>query len=614
MSGLQLPGVRCLVNQMVAMRDGVRLATDVYLPAVGSGPWPVLLERTPYDKRGTNHADCSLAEPTPRPKPLVAAEFVRAGYAYVLQDCRGRYGSEGEFCKYSSEAADGVDTLAWIRAQPWCTGDVGTLGLSYSAHVQTALAGENPDGLRAMWIDSGGFSSAYHSGIRQGGAYELKQLTWACKHARLAPQTLADPARRTALEAADIRHWARVQPWRCGHSPLTAAPEYEAYIVEQWAHECFDDYWRQPGLYARGRYAQFPDIPMVHLSSWYDPYAQTAIDNFCGLRPGRRSPVQLLLGPWTHGQRSKTYAGDVDFGPAAALDGNLAPDYPTLRRDWFDAQLRGRRCGWLPHPVHYFLMGGGSGGRNSDGRLEHGGSWCSAIDWPPPEARPVAFYLRGNGGLSRTPESRVCRLGYHHDPADPVPTIGGAIASGAPLMQAGAFDQRETESLYGATHPGRALADRDDVLVFQSDPLPNAVAVAGPVCATLWVSSSALDTDITIKLIDVHPPSEAYPDGYAMNLSHGILRLRFRNGFERREPLEPGRVYRVTVSAFPTANRFAAGHRIRLDIASSNFPHFDVNPNTGAPAGTESVPIVAHNRVHMSADQASALWLQVLPD
>lgn len=612
MSEQGFPGVRRLVDQMVAMRDGVSLATDVYLPADAHGPLPVLLERTPYNKSGTNHADCSLADPKPRSKPQVAAEFARSGYAYVLQDCRGRYGSEGGFCKYVNEAADGVDTLRWILAQPWCNGAVGTLGLSYGAHVQTALAGENPPGLRTMWIDSGGFSSAYHSGIRQGGAYELKQLTWAYKHAKLAPETRADPQRKAGLEAQDIGRWARVNPWRHGHSPLLAAPEYESYIVEQWAHECFDDYWRQPGLCARGRYEQFADLPMVHLSSWYDPYALTATENFLGLKAGRRGPVKLVLGPWTHGQRSKSYAGEVDFGSAATLDGNLAPDYLALRRDWFDAHLRGAESRFLPEPVHYFLMGGGSGHRNAAGRLDHGGRWCSAADWPPPEAQEQAFYLHADGALDAKPEAAATSLGYRFDPTDPVPTIGGATASGAPLMEAGAFDQRESAILYGATQPGRALADRSDVLVFQTRPLAQPVDVVGPVRVQLRVSSSALDTDFTIKLVDVHPPSADYPNGFAMNLSHGILRLRFRNGYERPELLTPGQVYPITISAFPTANRFAVGHRIRLDISSSNFPHFDVNPNTGAPAGQASEPVVAYNRVHLSPECPSALWLHVL--
>ncbi|MCP5471115.1 MAG: CocE/NonD family hydrolase [Sinobacteraceae bacterium] len=612
-AGYRADGVRRLVVR-VPMRDGVHLATDVYLPAGDDSPRVALLERTPYGRRGTNHGDRSRADAVPQSKPEIAAQFVRAGFAYVLQDCRGRFDSDGEFTKYLHEQADGVDTLAWIRAQPWNDGRVATLGLSYGAHVQMALAAAAPPGLAAMFVDSGGFSSAFHSGIRQGGAYELKQLTWALKHARLAPETAADPARAAALAAVDIAAGVRVNPWQRGSSPLAAAPEYEAYVAEQWANESFGPFWQRPELYARGWYAQFPDVPMVHLSSWYDPYARTAIENYTGLVPGRRGPVRLVMGPWTHGQRSVTHAGAVDFGPAATLDGELAPDYVTLRRDWFDRQVRSRDApDWLAAPVTVFVMGGGSGRRNAEGRLQHGGRWIRSQSWPPAEAAGRTWYLHPDGQLSEAAPQQAAERAWRFDPRDPVPTIGGAIASGAPLMMAGAFDQRETAGLFGARHPGRALAARADVLVFETAPLAADVEVIGPVVARLWVSTSARDTDFTIKLIDLHPPSADWPEGFAMNLTDGILRLRFRDGFETPRPAEPGRVYAIEIEAFPTANRFLAGHRIRLDVSSSNFPHFDVNPNTGVPAGVASEPVVATNRLHFAPGRACELRLSVMP-
>jgi putative CocE/NonD family hydrolase len=595
------------------MRDGVHLATDIYLPQ-GAGPWPALLERTPYGRRGTNHADRSLADPVPKSKPEIAVQFARAGYAYVLQDCRGRFDSEGEFTKYLNEQPDGIDTFAWISAQPWCDGRIGTLGFSYGAHVQTALAAAAPAGLGAMFIDSGGFSSAFHSGIRQGGAFELKQLTWALKHARLSPATATDPVRRAALEAADIRTWARVIPWTRDHSAVSAAPEYEAYVIEQWSQECFGDFWKRPGLYARGSYDRFADVPMVHMSSWYDPYALTATENFVALSKLKRGPVRLVMGPWTHGQRSVTHAGAVDFGPSATLDGNVAPDYMTLRRDFFDRHLVGRDAtDWLVAPVTVFVMGGGAGTRTPQGRLLHGGAWLRTADWPPPEARPAHWYLRAGGVLTTQQPFHDEVIVWRFDPRDPVPTIGGAIASGTPLMEGGAFDQRETPSIYGAQHPGRVLAARADVQVFETEPLADDVIVAGPVRARLWVSTSALDTDFTVKLLDVHPPSPDWPDGYAMNLTDGIRRLRFREGYDRALAAEPGRVYAIDVELFPTANRFVAGHRIRIDVSSSNFPHFDVNPNTGAPAGVPSKPVVADNCLHLGPSGPSHVTLQVLP-
>lgn len=606
--------VRELADVMVAMRDDVHLATDVYLPE-GPGPFPVLLERTPYDKRGTNHGDFTRAAPEPRSKPEIARWFAEAGYAFVLQDCRGRFGSEGRFTKYLSEAEDGADTLAWLLAQPWCDGRVGTLGLSYGAHVQNALACLDPPGLAAMFLDSGGFSSAYHGGARQGGAFELKQLTWARKHALLSPETAADPARREALEHEAIEDWIG-RRWRIGYSPLSAAPEYEAYVVEQWDNDRLTDFWKQRGIYALDSYAQYADVPAVHLSSWYDPYSQTAIDNYMGLAPIKRGPIKLVLGPWTHGQRSVTYAGDVDFGPQATLDGQLGEDYFTLRRDWFDRHMLGRKDvpEPLPAPVRIFVMGGGSGRRAADGRLDHGGAWRDEQAWPLARTRPTSLYLHGDGGLREAmPEAGVEPLSYDFDPSDPVPTIGGAIASGAPVMFAGGFDQRETEALFGARHPGRALADRPDVLVFETAPLAHDTEVTGDVVAHLMVASSAVDTDFTIKLVDVHPANQDYPEGYALNLAHGILRTRFRNSFEDPQPMEPGQVHALTIRTFPTSNLFLAGHRIRIEVSSSNFPHFDVNPNSdwripGAP------PRIARNSVFVDRDHPSHIVLPIIPD
>ncbi|MBV8168037.1 MAG: CocE/NonD family hydrolase, partial [Alphaproteobacteria bacterium] len=561
---------------MVAMRDGVHLATDVYRPSDGSRV-PVILERTPYDKAAPSRSERTAEVAAPRSRAEVAAYFVRHGYAVVYQDCRGRYRSEGGFTKYLSDAEDGYDTLAWLVAQPWCNGRIGTMGLSYAAHTQAALGCLAPPGLACQVLDCGGFSNAYQGGIRQGGAFELKQATWAYNNALADTK---DPAVKAALRAVDIKQWFARLPWHKGDSPVAAAPEYEDYLFEQWSHGRFDDYWKQPGIYAAGFYDRYADVPMVHMSGWYDPYARTATDIYVGLSKAKRGPVQLIMGPWTHGDRSLRHAGAVDFGPAATLDHNLAEDFWALRLRWFERWLKGVDDGAAEPPVRVFVMGGGSGRRTREGRLEHGGAWRSATDWPLPDARPTPYYLHGDRLLSpRQPAAakRATPLSFVFDPTQPVPSIGGTITSGAPIMVGGAFDQREGPAIFGARAPYRALAERPDVLVFETPPLTRDVEVIGPIAAKLWVSSSCPDTDITIKLIDVHPPSEDFPDGFAMNLTDGILRLRYRESWENPSLMTPGAVYPITVEAFPTANRFLRGHRIRLDVSSSNFPHFDVN-------------------------------------
>jgi putative CocE/NonD family hydrolase len=583
---------------MVPARDGVLLATDIYRPD-GAGPFPVLFERTPYDKSAPSRSERSAAVATPRTREELAAYFVEHGYAVAYQDCRGRYRSGGKFTKYLSEAEDGYDTLAWLACQPWCNGRVGTFGLSYAAHTQAALGCLDPPGLSAQFLDCGGFSNAYRSGIRHGGAFDLKQATWAYRNALADAR---DPAVKAALEAQDIRAWFRRMPWRKGDSPISAAPEYEDYLFEQWSHGVFDDYWKQPGIYAEGFYDRYADVPIVHLSGWYDPYARTAMENYLGLSRVKRSRMQLILGPWTHGDRSQSHAGEVEFGPAAPVDGNLAEDFFDLRRRWFDRWINGVGNGVDEEPaVRVFVMGGGSGRRNADGRLEHGGRWRSASEWPLPQTRWKRLYLRSDRSLAILPPTAAsAALDYTFDPRDPTPTLGGAISSGEPVMRAGAFDQSEE-------------ASRVDVLVFETLPLDRDLEVAGPITVRLWIASDAPDTDFTAKLIDVYPPVADFPHGFAMNLTEGLLRVRYRDGWERPALMEPGEVHAITIELFPVADLFCRGHRLRLDISSSNFPHFDVNPNSGEPEGLWQRPRIARNRVFAEANRPSHILLPVIP-
>lgn len=605
-------------NRRVAMRDGVHLATDVYRPARDGRPAPgrfaAILERTPYGRNVTYFRDITAANPVPRTRAEVAAYYVRRGYVVILQDCRGRHDSEGEFVKYLNEGRDGYDTCRWLVEQPWSSGVFGTMGLSYAAHAQVALACLNPPGLKAMYIDCGGFSNAYQGGIRQGGAFELKQVTWAYSLGLESPEVQRDPRRLAALKAVDLKAWFARMPWRRGSSPLSLIPDYESYVFEQWEHGRFDAYWKQLGIYTAGYYGQFANAAMVHLSGWYDAYARTATENYVGLSRRKRAPVQLIMGPWTHGARSATFAGDIDLGPGATLDAD-GGDIFARRLEWFDRYLKdsGRSARRSP-PVRLFVMGGGSGRRLAAGRLDHGGHWRSERDWPIPDRRLTPYYLFADGRLTpQAPPGTGSSRSFDFDPRHPVPTLGGTITSGEPLMRGGGYDQREGPKFYGSRPPYRPLSERPDVLVFQTEPLAADLEVTGAIEANLWISSDAVDTDFTIKLIDVYPSSRDYPEGFALNVTDGILRCRYRDSWENPTLMTPGRVYRVRITAFPTANTFVRGHRIRLDVSSSNFPHFDLNPNTGAPEGRGLTLRGARNSVYMDAARPSHVVLPVIP-
>ena len=599
---------------MVTVRDGIRLATDVYRPArdgtVIDGKLPAILERTPYGKAERSRSEIEIGMSTPMKRHEVASFFVRAGYAVVYQDCRGRFNSEGVFSKYISEAADGYDTAQWLVEQPWSNGKFGTMGLSYAAHTQAALACLNPPGLACMVMDSGGFSNAYRCGIRQGGAFELKQATWAYNQAIGEGDEFA----RAAIEAEDLHAWFSVMPWREGVSPVRWMPEYESYLLEQWRSGTFDDSWRRVGLYMEGFYETFPEVPCVLMSSWYDAYVKSTLDNYRGLSGKDGRPLQLIMGPWLHGNRNSTLAGDTSFGPQAPLGGNVTESWLSFRRNWFDHWLKGKENGVGEQPaVRTFLMGGGTGARNEQGLLDHGGRWIEAADWPLPGTKFRTFHIHENGLLSADkPGIDGEPFIYDFDPRDPVPTIGGSLTSGQPIFEGGGFDQREAEKFYGSKQPGLPLSARADVLSFETEILVEDIAVVGPIAIDLYVSSDAPDTDFTGKLIDVYPPSKDYPTGYALNITDGIIRCRYRNSFEKPESVVAGEVFKVTIEPFATANLFARGHRIRLDISSSNFPKYDVNPNTYAPEGRGRTTNIARNTVFCDAARPSAIRLPIV--
>ena len=602
-----LPAMRLLRDQMIRLRDGIHLATDIYLPTDSAGPWPVVIERTPYNKNSPSRSEKQL-DAQHISRGAMAARFTAQGFVAIFQDCRGRYASEGVFTKYTSEGEDGFDTLAWIVVQPWCNGRIGSMGLSYAAHTQLAMACLHPPGLKSMVLDSGGFANAFQCGIRQGGAFELKQATWAWRQAKESPAAIANPKIREALEQEDIHQWFARMPWQAGHSPIRHVPEYEAYLLEQWAQGTFSDYWRKPGIYAEGHYDNLPDIPVLFMSSWYDAYVSSTLANYRAFSRHNLSAQHLIMGPWLHGDRNISHSGDVEFGAAANFDGNVARTWLDCRLDWFARSLKDQTGeAAATAPVQVFLMGGGDGSKDQHGRLQHGGRWLKSSQWPLPGSRPLSLYLNAQRQLTTDqPSARESSLSYRADPDHPVPTIGGALTSGAPVFVGGAFDQRERADFFGTQGNDRPLADRDDVLSFQTLPLTEDMIVAGPLSIELWVESDGLDTDFTAKLVDV------YPDGYAMNITDGIVRCRYRDSWEKPQLLTPGQRVKVVIEPFATCNLFKRGHRVRLDIASSNFPHFDVNPNSGEAEGRALYKRIATNTVHMCADFASRLVLTTL--
>ena len=596
---------------MVEMRDGTLLATDIYRPAekgrLARLSLPTVLQRTPYDKE----------EPT-RVRE-VGEWFCGRGYNVVIQDFRGRFKSEDSFYKYADMGEDGYDTVEWIASQTWSDGKIGTMGTSFMAHAQIALACLDPPHLKTMIVNQGGFSNAYFSSCRHMGAFELRQLTWTFKAAANSREAMADPTVRAALEAVDPADYLdpRRGPLKEGQTPLSLVPDYERFYFDMLTESEYTEYWRRVGLCAEEYYEAMPDIPVLLLGGWYDSYTRTTSDLYIGLSRSKKAPIRLIFGPWVHGWRSleSTHSGEVDFGPEAHVGGTgLAPTPNSLALKWFDRWLKGEETGiGGMSPVTLFVMGGGEGTRKPEGRMDHGGRWRLEKEWPLARTNYTDYYLQGDGRLSQEPpDENEPPSTYTFDPRTPVPTIGGNISSAFVVMTPGAFDQVERPEVYGCTPPYLPLASRNDVLVFETPPIKEDIEVTGPITARLWVSSSALDTDFTLKLIDHHPPNDDYPRGFAMNLSDTIFRARFHSSWEEPELLESGKIYVLNMVSYPTSNLFKAGHRIRVDVSSSNYPRFDINPNSGEPIGRGRMMVVAHQKVYHNSKHPSHITLPVI--
>ncbi|HEY5761706.1 MAG TPA: CocE/NonD family hydrolase [Rhodocyclaceae bacterium] len=584
-------------NVMIPMRDGVLLAMDVYRPAVDDSavaePLPLVLTRTPYGKD--------------RESTVATAEhFARHGYVAVIQDMRGRYESQGEFSKYSVlEPADGYDTVEWLAKQAYSNGRIGMWGTSYGAHTQADAAKLDPASLRAMLLNQGGMANAWDHAVRHGGAFELgRELTWAF---RQIPEESDDPLVRALFEKEEITAWYSALPIRPGLSPLSVAPEYEAYILNEYTRSDYGDFWRRISLNWSEHYEDTADAAMLHVGGWYDIFLRGTIRNYVELSRLKNSPVELMIGPWTHSGNDEAFAGDVDFGRAAAI-----ADFDTdFQRRWFDRSLKNPAAAPPENPVRLFVMGTGDGHRTEEGRLYHGGYWTEAPAWPLPDAETAPFYFHADGSLTREPpNARRSSTTYTFDPSHPVPTLGGNVSA---RVKDGAFDQRERPDFHGSRPPFLPLRSRSDVLVFQTAPLEDDVVVIGPIEVVLFASSTAVDTDFTAKLVDVYPPGEDFPGGFDMNVSDALVRASYRDDRHTRDLIEPGRVYRLIIRPFATANVFKKGHRIRVDISSSNFPRFDVNPNTGEPLGQHRRTVSADNTIYHERENASHILLPILP-
>ena len=571
-------------NLQVAMRDGIKLATDVYRPT-GDAPLPVVMLRLPYNKE--NPVLLFLSGDILR--------VAQAGYAVVVQDCRGTFASEGEFNPYFQEAQDGADAIAWAAAQPWCSGVVGTMGASYYGATQWLAASEQAPALRAMapFITTDQY---YDRWTYQGGAFQLGfMLQWAA-----STFALGEVVRRLGQGRASMAQFAAVIAGGDGvtaayeHLPLSDVPgleEFAPYYRDWLAHPSYDEYWRAA---APCEHYEKISAPALNFGGWYDLFLGGTLANYTGMQArggsaAARKHQRLVIGPWVHGYNGGVYP-ERNFG-LMAMD--AVADVTAMQIRWFDHWLKGEANGVLDDkPVKLFIMG-----------LD---AWREEADWPLPDTRYEKWYLHsdgranslaGDGRLSTSAPSAEDPDTYLYDPREPVRTCGGATFLPGLFVAANAGPRDQ-----------RAIEARADVLCYTSAVLEEDLEVTGPVSLSLFVSSSAVDTDFTGKLVDV------YPDGRAMILTDGILRARYRESLSAAKLMQPGTVYELQIDMVATANLFRAGHRIRLEVSSSNFPRFDRNTNSGGVIANETAAdfVVATNRVWHDGSHPSHLVLPVI--
>lgn len=509
-------------THMIEMRDGIRLATDIHLPpsAAAGDRFPVIIERTPYGRADISGSEISVDRDTPLRRDQLAKIMAERGYAVVMQDVRGRGGSDGRFDKYVNEAEDGVDTLDWLLKQDFCDGRICTMGLSYGAHTQLAAAVGGARGIAAMCIDTGGLMDLWRHSLRLGGGFELKQLTWAFRHAERALRAAGKDAEADRIAATNIRDAIINADWRTGCSPLAEAPEYEATLLRMWNLREDDPTLNLPATRAAGFMDQMPDVPVLLTGSWFDPYATNMMELASAIRAHNRAPMRQIMGPWLHGRRSTGKVGDADFGPRATIEAATGRDWITLRLDWFDFALdRG------PEPLTsdlFYEMSCGTGWPHMSGEWrDHMRASC-----------PLPIRM-----------AEPARLSF--EPQHPFPTLGGGVTSGGMLMTGGMFDHQSSKDVAGA-------------VTFSSGVLKQPVLLSGPIGIDIIVSDidSRGPIDISINLL------MRCEDGAIINITDGFLRLA------------AGKIS-GTIRLLSTFFHVPAGAELLLVLATANFPRID---------------------------------------
>ena len=509
----------------IPMRDGVTLTADLYRDDTVKEA-PVILTRTPYDRtkqKGTGE------------------RWAKAGFIFIAQDCRGKFGSAGDFAPYNNEGQDGYDTIEWITRQSWCSGRVGMMGGSYVGAVQWQAAAENPPGLAAI-APQATWSSFYRN-LYLGGSVRLSLIAGWIAGNSPKPEGAKPNDFNKALLRLPLGEVDSAIGWEM--------PWLDAFLT----HPQPDGFWTRLDLTSRLPELQ---LPALHVVGYYDYFSRESVDNFMIMQKQARDEKtrqqqRLILGPWDHGTVGKTKVADVEFGPEAAVD------LFAIQLDWFDRHLKQDPAALAKPfpPVRYFSMGDDV--------------WQDAQSWPPDGFKETPFFLRsdgkantrkGNGRLTReAPNQDETADTFRADPANPTPST--PITEARPIKAAvwGPVDQS-------------AIEDRDDVLVYTSEPMTAPLTFAGNAEAKLHVSTDTPDADWAVKLIDVHP------DGFAQNIARGILRGRYRNSLLKPELMQPGQVYEITVDLGPVAATIAKGHQLRVDISGADFPLYDRNPNT----------------------------------